>query len=140
MIQLFKEIGDIHLVKNEVGKYNLYAIGEIFLVIVGILIVVALNHRNGKKKLDAQMETYRTGLTEALGQDIVDINSIRKTLSRKRESIFNYLDSLQFRILNDTYAKSLKPYDFQRELYIRLIQESQGLLELVERIQNRRPY
>lgn len=87
-------------------------------MIVGIFIVVALNHRNGKKKLDAQMETYRTGLTEALGQGSVYQNIIRKTLSRKWESIFNYLDSLQLRILNHTYANSLKTYDFQGELYI----------------------
>ena len=120
--------------QNKVGKCNLYAILEIFLVIVGIFIVVALNHRNGKKKLDAQMETYRTGLTEALGQGSVYQNIIRKTLSRKWESIFNYLDSLQLRILNHTYANSLKTYDFQGELYIWLIHEGQGLLELVERI------
>jgi hypothetical protein len=114
MIQLFREIGGIYLVKNKVGKYNLYTIVEIFLAIVGIFIVVAIDHRNGQIKLDA----YRTGLAEALGQGIVDFNSIRKTLSRKWESIFNYLDSLQLRILNHTYTKSLKPYDFQGEICI----------------------
>ena len=54
MIQLFRKIRHHHLIKNGMGKYILYAIGEILLVVIGILIAVAINTRNEQKKLDAQ--------------------------------------------------------------------------------------
>ncbi|GMN06188.1 hypothetical protein MTsPCn5_15770 [Croceitalea sp. MTPC5] len=51
MIQLFKKIRRQHLGKNRIGKYLLYAIGEILLVVIGILIAVAINNSNERKNV-----------------------------------------------------------------------------------------
>ena len=42
MITLFRKIRQNALTKNKVGKYVLYAIGEIILVVIGILIDSAI--------------------------------------------------------------------------------------------------
>ncbi|QCW99064.1 hypothetical protein FGM00_02630 [Aggregatimonas sangjinii] len=92
MIQFFRRIRNHHVVKNRVGKYILYAIGEIFLVVIGILIAVTINNRNEQEKRFAQLETYRTSLVQELQQDIINLNKSKEFLLRKRKSIRHYLD------------------------------------------------
>lgn len=92
MIQFFRKIKRNRLANNRIGKYLLYAIGEILLVVIGILIAVAINNRNEQKKSDAQLETYRTSLLQELQQDIINLNKSKESLSRKRKSINYYLD------------------------------------------------
>lgn len=44
MIKLFKKIRYKLIKKNKTGKYLKYAIGEILLVVIGILIVLSVNN------------------------------------------------------------------------------------------------
>jgi uncharacterized protein YoxC len=92
MIQLFRSLQQQHLGKKRIGKYLLYAIGEIFLVVIGILIAVAINNSNEQKKLDEQLDTYRKSLVQELQQDIVNLKKSKESLLRKRKSINHYLD------------------------------------------------
>ena len=50
--------------KNKVTTYLLYAIGEIVLVVIGILIAVSLNNWNNQKKLDRRAETLLIQIQE----------------------------------------------------------------------------
>jgi len=50
MIKLFRKIRCNLMNENKTGKYLKYAIGEIVLVIVGILIALSINNRNEAKK------------------------------------------------------------------------------------------
>ena len=51
MIKFFRNIRRQLLEKNSIRKYILYAIGEIFLVVVGILIALSINNWNNNKIL-----------------------------------------------------------------------------------------
>jgi hypothetical protein len=44
--------------KNKTGKYFKYAIGEIVLVVIGILIAVSINNWNENRKEQTQLQTY----------------------------------------------------------------------------------
>jgi hypothetical protein len=46
MIKFFRKIRQGLLTENKFSKYFLYAIGEIILVIIGILIALYINNRN----------------------------------------------------------------------------------------------
>ena len=46
MIKLFRNIRQNLLMENKTGKYFKYAIGEIILVVIGILIALQLNNLN----------------------------------------------------------------------------------------------
>ncbi len=50
MIKFFRRIRQQLMADNKTGKYLLYALGEIVLVVIGILIALSLNNWNSKRK------------------------------------------------------------------------------------------
>ena len=56
MIKFFRKIRQDLLKKNKTGKYLKYAIGEIVLVVIGILIALSINNWNENKKNINQVE------------------------------------------------------------------------------------
>jgi len=61
--------------KNKTGKYLKYAIGEIILVMVGILLALQVNNWNQKRLAEKQIYSYLVSLTEDLKTDIMLYNS-----------------------------------------------------------------
>ena len=59
MIKLFRKIRQDLLMENKTGKYFKYAIGEIVLVVVGILIALQINiyQQNNSKQKKIQLST-----------------------------------------------------------------------------------
>jgi len=60
--------------KNKTGKYLKYAIGEIILVVVGILIALQINNWNESRKNKALVNSYKKSLIENLKIDSLSIN------------------------------------------------------------------
>jgi len=60
--------------ENKVGKYLLYAIGEIALVMIGILLALQVNNSNELRKLKAQEIEILKGINQDLVNDTTDIN------------------------------------------------------------------
>lgn len=50
MLKFFRKIRQNLLIENKFSKYLLYAIGEIILVVIGILIALAINNKNEENK------------------------------------------------------------------------------------------
>ena len=81
MIKFFRKIRQELLNKNKVGKYLLYAFGEIILVIIGILIALSLNkkaeQRQTQVKIEALFEDVLKELEFDINQSTDLINSYR---------------------------------------------------------------
>jgi hypothetical protein len=66
-----------------VKKYFLYAIGEVTLVVVGILIALQVNNWNQRRQEEEQVTTYLINLKDAVNRDIhsleqsISFNSLR---------------------------------------------------------------
>ncbi|SKB88672.1 DUF6090 family protein, partial [Maribacter arcticus] len=59
MIKFFRKIRQQLLTENKFSKYLLYAIGEIVLVMVGILLALQVNNWNElRKKEEAEIQLY----------------------------------------------------------------------------------
>lgn len=64
MIKFFRRIRQKLLDENRFSKYVLYAIGEIILVVIGILIALQINNQNNIKQNKAIEKTYLSALKE----------------------------------------------------------------------------
>ena len=53
MIKFFRHIRRSLIQENNMGKYFKYALGEIFLVMIGILLALQINNWNEKRKIKA---------------------------------------------------------------------------------------
>lgn len=83
MIKFFRKIRQQLLSENKFSKYLIYAIGEIILVVIGILIALQINNYNEAKKLKDKEIILLTEMKRNLQQDLLDINyNIRHNRSR----------------------------------------------------------
>ena len=56
------------------GRYLIYAIGEIVLVVIGILLALQINNRNEYRKEKLSWNTYTKSLIKDLRQDTITLN------------------------------------------------------------------
>ena len=75
MIKFFRKVRQRLLTENKFSKYLIYAIGEIILVVIGILIALTLNNNNEKNKKEAQVLTVFEDVLEELANDIKNIRN-----------------------------------------------------------------
>jgi hypothetical protein len=90
MIKFFRNIRQKLLTENKTGRYFKYAIGEIILVVIGILIALSINNWNEQQK-DNQLE--RKMLTEFLSDNEADILESKNALNllKKAQLSSNYI-------------------------------------------------
>ena len=69
MIRFFRKIRQNLIKENKVGKYLLYAIGEIVLVVIGILIALQINTWNEDRKQSTSEDEFITSVKNDLKQD-----------------------------------------------------------------------
>ncbi len=69
MIKFYRKIRHKLLSENKLRKYLFYAIGEIILVVIGILIALQINNWNEKQKAKRTTYTYVENLIEDLNKD-----------------------------------------------------------------------
>jgi hypothetical protein len=92
MIKLFRKIRQNMIRENKASKYLLYAIGEIILVVIGILIALSINNWNENRRVQQQeiqiCKEIRSDLTQTK-KDILDIITSQKEMITSTQSLFN---------------------------------------------------
>ena len=71
MIKFFRKIRQNLLSENKFSKFLLYAIGEIFLVVIGIFIALQINNGNESRKNRKLISVYKKNLIENLVRDSI---------------------------------------------------------------------
>jgi hypothetical protein len=94
MIKFFRKIRQKMLAENKFSKYLIYAIGEIVLVVIGILIALAINNWNENRKTETKIKNSLVALSNDLTQDI---KLIRERLPFIQQQ-FNLNESLRARV------------------------------------------
>ena len=84
MIKFFRKIRQQLLSENKISKYLLYAIGEIILVVIGILIALQINNANENYKSTIQEHLY---LKRLLSENKEDINTFSNNISNLEKGI-----------------------------------------------------
>tara|TARA_R110002051_G_scaffold303132_1_gene371809 strand:- start:187 stop:927 length:741 start_codon:yes stop_codon:yes gene_type:complete len=96
--------------KNNTGKYLKYAIGEIILVVIGILIALSINNWNEKEKLKTEEIKFLKNFKQSLNADIAFNNFRFNKYLQTKESISFLLNHIEQDL---PYQDSLK-YHFGR--------------------------
>jgi hypothetical protein len=91
MIKFFRKIRQNLLMENKTGKYFKYAIGEIVLVMIGILLALQVNNWNENRKLDILKRTYLQSLLTDLSQDSLKIENRISFSNEKIEEYERYV-------------------------------------------------
>ena len=78
MIKFFRHIRQNLIMENKTSKYLKYAIGEIVLVVIGILIALQINTWNEQRKEDKLEAEYYCRLLEDAQQDLEQVNQFIK--------------------------------------------------------------
>ena len=96
MLFLLRKIRRKLMEKNKFTTYLLYAIGEIFLVVIGILIAVSINNWNNDRKEQKEITDQLTALLEDLKEDKKNLAS-----SRNYHSFRYYSGQLILKLLGE---------------------------------------
>jgi len=98
--------------ENKFSKYFLYAVGEIILVVIGILIALSINNWNQSKKQDIAEKEFIEGIKNDLKQDKQYMELIIRHIEPKIEA-YTILDK-EFTML---YKKDKNALDSLFQIY-----------------------
>ena len=96
MIKFFRNIRQKLLIESKFSKYLIYAIGEIVLVVLGILIALQINTWNENRKATNKLEGYTAKLRNDIVSDTINLNTLLdkgKKMQQEIEVYFEYFDS-----------------------------------------------
>ena len=91
MIKIFNKIRQKLLNEGHIGQYLKYAIGEIILVVIGILIALSINNWNESRKQAKAESEFKEGVKNDLGRDKEYILMIME-MAEKKEVAFTVLN------------------------------------------------
>jgi len=77
------------LTENKFGKYLIYAIGEIILVVIGILIALQINNWNEANKTHDKQETYLSLIINEMYNNLESIKTESNKLSTANNNYLN---------------------------------------------------
>ena len=123
MIKFFRKIRQNLLMENKTGKYFKYAIGEIVLVVIGILIALQINNWNELRKEKEQesiiLSDIKEDLTATRLNFLETIKNQEKMILRSRDLI-DAIEAKDYSIHPDTIRKyiSIGAFSHHREVAV----------------------
>ena len=110
MIKFFRHIRQQLISENKTGKYFKYALGEILLVMIGILLALQVNNWNQNRKNNRLKTSYIKNLKEDLQKDseyLKELDSINKAAEKSGNYLANFLEHKTMEIDSIELAKSI---------------------------------
>ena len=117
MIKFFRKIRQNMIKENRVSKYLLYAIGEIILVVIGILIALQINNNNEANKTRAKELHYLKNIKTDLLLNIANINTFidtRKSQIQSANTVLEYYEGKPLNDLNDFSMSCVNVYTWKK--------------------------
>jgi hypothetical protein len=130
MLRFFRHARHTALSEKRFMRFLRYALGEIFLVVVGILIALQINNWNEERKEQRQIAEYAQALSSDLKADIVMLQTVLSTSSSvvsSAEDLRNYMwqrdieDVDNLRLAYHTTYVSYRPYSWNLSALQQLI-------------------
>ena len=106
MIKFFRKIRYDLMEKNKTGKYLKYAIGEIVLVVIGILIALQINNWNEQRKERIQEKIFLKRFEVELNSNLENILiaiSLNKSRIHRADFLLRTIDKPQLAVDSSSY-------------------------------------
>ena len=148
MIKFFRHIRQKLLSQNRISKYLFYAIGEIVLVVIGILIALNINNWNEERKdhnylnkifasMDAELEESRQDIIEKLPKQQLLVDNLGKYMNDESKTLFDIIQLSQGlngpNIKNNAWtaiaSSRIELIDYEKVSLLSEIDESKRFLE-----------
>lgn len=113
MISFFRKIRQKLLSQNRVTRYLIYALGEIFLVVIGILIALQVNNWNQERLANMKAKSYHERIIEDLDIFIGETEQSIRRSSSIRKLILQTIDMLEAKKLPEDKVRL-----FERTLHL----------------------
>ncbi len=124
MLKFFRKIRHRLLNENNTGKYLKYAIGEIILVVIGILIALQINNWNERRKTNNKGKEYIQEIYKELKIEVSNIDLVLNSLSNQYNGVEHVLsffesenkeikDTVQF---TESYWSTTRLFIVERDL------------------------
>jgi hypothetical protein len=107
MIKFFRKIRQNLLSKGKIGKYLKYAIGEIILVVIGILIAFSINNWNQKRVLNNQSYQVLLNLKEEIVESKAELESVIDFLEDRVEKRLDFLNEIDLKLADSEKIKNI---------------------------------
>lgn len=117
MIQFFRKIRQNLLSENKVSKYLIYALGEIILVVIGILIALQINNNNEVHKIRDKELQYLKNLRSDLHLNMTEIDNyiaMRTIRIESANKVIEYYEGKPLVDLNDFNLHAVNVYTWQK--------------------------
>ena len=109
MIKFFRKIRQNLLMENKISKYFKYAIGEIILVVIGILIALQINNWNENRKVREDSYTLSIRLLNEVHKNIKSLEESVRELKSVDNATLTTLNLIteDFKTVNTSFLDSL---------------------------------
>ena len=104
MITLFRRFRQRLLTENKFSKYLIYAVGEIILVVIGILIALAINNNNN---FNAQRKVEREYLTSLQSEFKTNLKKINTSINVNEQRVQTLEKALT--LFNENVLDTIRP-------------------------------
>lgn len=95
MIKFFRNIRRRLLRENSFTRYLIYAIGEIILVVIGILIALQVNNWNRNIQEQKLAKQYLINIQHDLRQDLQSLDRLEKAVANRRKAANEVLNNIK---------------------------------------------
>lgn len=109
MIKFFRKIRQKLLAENRFSKYLIYAIGEIILVVIGIMIALYINNQNEARKSKDKVEAIFADIMDELTTDIEKVTGLMQYYAARDSTMLLILTN---KLTKEDYVKNEIPYLF----------------------------
>ncbi len=104
MVKFFRKIRQRLLTENKFSRYLIYALGEIILVVIGILIALQITTGMKPEKAALKKQEYLKQIKQEIQADIANIDSILPKLQDRQKK----LDTLKTILASDAIAEDTR--------------------------------